>query len=329
VKAGIIGCGAIGRKRALALGDHELVIAVDTSLERAREVAQLKTCSAVSTNYEDAVNNDEIDLILISTTPEFLAKITLAAITAGKHVLVEKPAGRNSKELIPIIKTAKKNHVFVKVGFNLRYHPALLKAKHLVDSGVIGPLMFVRGRYGHGGRPGYEKEWRAIPEKSGGGELIDQGVHLIDLSRWFLGDLTVAKGFAHTYYWDMPVDDNAFLMLKNPKKQIAWLHVSCTEWKNMFSYEIYGETGKLQIEGLGGSYGVERLYLYKMLPTMGPPDTTMWEFPFADNSWNLELDEFIRSIEMQREPEGNIRDAKKALDIVKTVYKDCNFEVNI
>jgi predicted dehydrogenase len=190
-------------------------------------------------------------------------------------------------------------------------------------------LIYIRGRYGHGGRLGYEKEWRAIPEKSGGGELIDQGIHLIDLSRWFLGDLTVASGFAHTYYWDMPVDDNAFLMLKSSNDKIAWLHVSCTEWKNMFSFEIYGKTGKLQIDGLGGSYGVERLSLYKMLPTMGPPETTMWEFPFADNSWNLELDDFIQSIKLQREPEGNIYDAKKALDIVKTVYEECNFKVNV
>ena len=329
MKVGIIGCGAIGRKRALTLGNHDLVIAVDTSLERAKEIAQLKNCSTVSTNYNDALNNDEIDLILISTTNEFLAKITLGAVTAGKHVLVEKPAGRNPEELIPIIETAKRNNVFVKVGFNHRYHPSLLKAKELVDSGIIGPLMFIRGRYGHGGRLGYEKEWRAIPEKSGGGELIDQGVHLIDLSRWFLGDLTVASGFAHTYYWDMPVDDNAFLMLKSSNDTIAWLHVSCTEWKNMFSFEIYGESGKLQIEGLGGSYGVERLFFYKMLPTMGPPETTMWEFPFPDNSWNLELDDFIRSIEQQREPDGNISDAKKALDIVKTVYDGCNYTVNV
>lgn len=329
VKVGIIGCGAIGRKRALTLGDHELVIAVDTSLERAKEVAHLKNCSRVSTNYEDALNNEDVDLVLISTTNEFLAKITLAAVTAGKHVLVEKPAGRTPDELIPIIETAKRNNVFVKVGFNHRYHPALLKAKQLVDSGTIGPLMFIRGRYGHGGRPGYEKEWRAVPEKSGGGELIDQGVHLIDLSRWFLGDLAVVSGFAHTYFWNMPVDDNAFLMLKSTDDQIAWLQVSCTEWKNMFSFEIYGKSGKLHIEGLGGSYGVERLFLYKMLPQMGPPETTMWEYPFADNSWNLELDEFIRSVEQHREPQGNISDAKKALDIVRTVYDECNYRVNI
>ena len=329
MRVGIIGCGAIGKKRALALGNHELAIAVDPYIERAREVAQLKNCTSVSTNYHDALNDDSIDLVFISTTNEFLARISLDAVAAKKHVLVEKPGGRNPEELIPVIQTAKRNNVFVKVGFNHRFHPALQKAKQLVDAGEIGPLMFIRGRYGHGGRYGYEKEWRAIPERSGGGELIDQGVHLIDLSRWFLGDLDLLKGFAHTYFWDMPVDDNAFLMLKNKNDQVAWLHVSCTEWKNMFSFEIYGKTGKLQVDGLGGSYGTERLSLYKMLPVMGPPETTMWEYPFPDNSWDLEVDDFIRSIEMNKEPQGNIGDAKKALDIVEKMYEKYHSTVDV
>jgi predicted dehydrogenase len=320
VKVGIIGCGAIGQKRALTLGNHELVIAVDASLQSAQEIARLNSGSIASTDYTDAINNDEINLIIVSTTNDFLARIALDAVRAGKHVLVEKPAGRTPEEIIPIIEGAEKNDVFVKVGFNHRYHPGLMKAKQLINSGMIGPLMFIRGRYGHGGRLGYEKEWRAVPEKSGGGELIDQGVHLIDLSRWFLGELEVVKGFAHTYFWDMPVDDNAFLMLKNPDKNVAWLHVSCTEWKNLFSYEIYGKSGKLQVDGLGGSYGVERLSYYKMHPNMGPPETTIWEYPFSDSSWNLELEDFIRCIEMHKMPEGNIYDAKKALDIVRTIY---------
>ena len=139
--------------------------------------------------------------------------------------------------------------------------------------------MFLRGRYGHGGRVGYDREWRADPAHSGGGELIDQGVHLIDLSRWFLGPFADVDGAAHTYFWDMPVDDNAFLRLTTPGGQVAFLHVSCTEWKNLFSFEIYGRDGKLHIEGLGGSYGVERLAHYQMLPEMGPPDTTIHEYP--------------------------------------------------
>src|SRR5690606_10539977 len=156
-------------------------------------------------------------------------------------------------------------------------------------------------RYGHGGRVGYDKEWRAEPAISGGGELIDQGVHLIDLARWFLGNFSDIQGYAHTYYWDMPVDDNGFLLLKTLNNQVAHLHASCTEWKNLFSFEIYGRKGKLDINGLGGSYGVERLTFYKMLPEMGPPETYAWEFPMADDSWQCEFDEFIEDILNQRQ----------------------------
>ena len=163
----------------------------------------------------------------------------------------------------------------VRVGFNHRYHPALQKAREIVDSGALGPLMFVRGRYGHGGRVGYDREWRANPAMSGGGELIDQGVHLIDLARWFLGPFTTVDGFAATYFWDMPVDDNAFLTLAHGRRagrvSPRQLHASgrtCSRSRST------GATASWRIDGLGGSYGVERLTWYRMLPEMGPPDTT-------------------------------------------------------
>ena len=263
----------IGKKRALALGEHSLLWAVDSDIKRAQAIADLKGQAKVSTDFNDVIKDPRIDMVIVSTTNDKLAAISLAAIKAGKHVLVEKPAGRNSKEIEDVIKLVEKNKVMVKVGFNLRYHPALMKAREIVDSGVMGQLMFIRGRYGHGGRIGYDKEWRADPAISGGGELIDQGVHMIDLCRWFLGDFVSVNGEIATYFWDMPVDDNAFLCLKTKKNQMAWIHVSCTEWKNMFSLEVYGKTGKIQIDGLGGSYGTEKLTYYQMLPEMGPPKT--------------------------------------------------------
>ena len=182
-------------------------------------------------------------------------------------------------------------------------------------------MMFIRGRYGHGGRVGYEKEWRFNRETSGGGELLDQGVHLIDLSRWMLGgEFTSVSGYAGTYFWDIELDDNGFMQLRTEKNQMAWLHVSCTEWKNMFCLEIYGKHGKLQIDGLGGSYGIQRLSYYKMLPEMGPPDTTIWEYPFPDNSWKLEVDYFIDCINKGVQPEGNLSDAEKAMSIIYEIY---------
>jgi predicted dehydrogenase len=180
--------------------------------------------------------------------------------------------------------------------------------------------MFVRARYGHGGRTGYETEWRAQPQRSGGGELIDQGVHLIDLARWFFGEFVEVNGFAHTYYWDMPVDDNGFMLLKTATKQVAFLHASCTEWKNTFSWELFGRDGKLQVEGLGGSYGVERLAHYKNLPEMGPPETTIWEYPGEDTSWKSEWAHLKQCIAAKTQPSGNLADAIAAMRIVESLY---------
>jgi predicted dehydrogenase len=200
-------------------------------------------------------------------------------------------------------------------------HPAALKAVELFRGGALGPIMFVRGRYGQGGRVGYEKEWRADPKLSGGGELIDQGVHLIDLAGIFLGEFTTMEGHAATYFWNMPVDDNAFLSLRNAAGNTAWLQVSCSEWKNLFSLEIYGRAAKLHWEGLGGSYGIERLTYYKMLPQMGPPETTIFEYPRGDESWKIEMSEFFEDIKLNRTPVPGLKEAKAALSVVERIYQ--------
>ncbi len=322
---GIIGCGLIGQKRSKALGDGRLLACADINEAKAKIVAG-SSGAKVFTDWRELLALPEIEIVIIATLHDSLAEITLAAVEASKHILVEKPAARSTAELEPVIIAAEKHGVKVHVGFNHRYHRALLKAKDIVDSGELGELMFIRARYGHGARIGYDREWRANPVLSGGGELIDQGPHLIDLSRWFLGDFTEIQGFAHTYYWDMPVDDNGFMILKTPKQQVAFLHASCTEWKNMFSMEIYGRDGKLDISGLGGSYGVERLTHYKMLPEMGPPETTSWEFPMTDNSWDVEIADFYDDIRLNRLPASGLSDAYAALKIIEQIYKESGYD---
>lgn len=319
---GIIGCGLIGHKRAKLLGqNNNLVACADKDFARAKQLADNnKTCEAFA-DWQQVIADKNIDIIIVATPHNSLAEITLAAVRANKHVLVEKPAAIHSSELTPIIALAKQNNVLVRVGFNHRYHRALCKARELINAGQLGKLMFLRARYGHGGRIGYDKEWRANPALSGGGELIDQGVHLIDLARTFLGEFTEISGFAHTYYWDMPVDDNGFLLLKTKEKQVAFLHASCTEWKNLFSLEIYGHAGKISIDGLGGSYGTEKLTFYKMLPEMGPPETTAWEYPMTDNSWEVEFAEFLEDIRLNRQPAASLVDAHAALTIVEEIYR--------
>ncbi len=288
---------------------------------RAQALVSASGSGRASTDFADAVNDPAVDAVIVSTLNNSLAPITHRAISAGKHVLVEKPAAISTKEIEDLMTLAGEKRVCVRVGYNHRFHPAIQKVRELVDAGAVGPLMFIRGRYGHGGRVGYDREWRADPSLSGGGELIDQGVHLIDLAGWFLGDFPRVEGHVATYYWDMPVDDNAFLNLRTASGQTAWLHVSCSEWKNLFSFEIYGRTGKLHIEGLGGSYGVERLAFHKMLPQMGPPETTNWEYPREDDSWDLEMEAFLEDIRLARTPVPGLKEAQAAMEVVETIYR--------
>jgi predicted dehydrogenase len=323
-RVGIIGCGLIGQKRARALGRAQLVACADIDERRAATLAAQSGALATG-DWRDVTMHADVSLVIVATTNQLLAEITVAALEAGKHVLVEKPAGVCVSQLERLLEVQKRTGRLVRVGFNHRYHPALLKAKELLDAGQLGDMMFIRGRYGHGGRVGYDREWRAQRELSGGGELIDQGVHLIDLSRLFLGDIAATHGHAKTYYWDMPVDDNAFMTLTAKGGQTAFLHVSCTEWKNLFSFEVYGKEAKLHIDGLGGSYGIERLAFYKMLPEMGPPETTIWEYPRGDQSWSLEVEEFLQDIERGREPKAGLSDALAALEVVEAIYKESGF----
>lgn len=322
MKYAIIGCGLIGKKRLAGLpAESKLAVACDSNLSRAEELMKIAGTGRAIANFKQAVVAPDVDAVIVATVNSELAPISAAAIRAGKHVLVEKPAGISVKQIDELIALAKKHKTCVRVGFNHRYHPAFRKAREIFESGVMGEMMFVRARYGHGGRIGYDKEWRAIPKLSGGGELIDQGIHLIDLAGWFLGDFKKVDGHAPTYFWNMPVDDNAFLDLQTAEGQTAWLHVSCTEWKNLFSFEIYGKHTKLHIEGLGGSYGAEKLFHYQMKPEMGIPDTKVYEFPGADESWKNEMLEFERDIQLKRKPDAGLAEARAALKIVEAIYR--------
>lgn len=318
----IVGCGLIGKKRLAALpASSRLVVACDTELSRAQALVELAKSGRAVTDFREAVSDPAVDSVIVATINSTLAGISEAAIRAGKHVIVEKPAGISVREIDSLIASEKKHGVCVRVGFNHRYHPAFLKAREIFESGIMGEMMFIRGRYGHGGRVGYDREWRADPKLAGGGELIDQGIHLIDLAGWFLGSFNSVAGHVATYFWDMPVDDNAFLDLQTAGGQTAWLHVSCTEWKNLFSFEVYGRNTKLHIDGIGGSYGLEKLFHYQMKPEMGIPETKIYEFPGPDESWRNEMLAFEKDVELKRKPDAGLAQVREALRIVELIYE--------
>lgn len=317
----VIGCGAIGTKRTESLPEGTNVLGCYDSSSSAAKIFETNFKIKSFSTIEDLLGANYLNAVIIATTHNKLSELTLIALEAGLHVFVEKPGAISYSEFKAVAKIAKQKNLKIHVGYNHRYHPAIIDAFKIVAEGSIGPIMFIRGRYGHGGRVGYEKEWRANKLKSGGGELIDQGTHLLDLVIGLFGPVSLDYSAIPTYFWDMQVEDNAFLSVKNSRGSIAFLHASCTEWKNMFSLEIYGETGKLEINGLGRSYGLETLTLHKMQPEMGPPETETWTYPESDQSWTRELKEFINDIETGSNNSDNVESSLEILRIIEEVYQ--------
>ncbi len=324
LSVGIVGCGLIGRKRANTVGEDRVVACHDIDADAARALAAETGAAAAETL--DELLAALPDVVVVAVTHDRLAPLAIAALEAGAHVLVEKPAGCSAAEVDAIAEAAHAAGRFVKVGFNHRFHPGIARAVAEARSGRYGDVLHVRGRYGHGGRPGYEREWRADPERSGGGELIDQGMHLIDLSHWVLGELPLHSALLRTQFWDVPVEDNAALLLGAADSRTepwAMLHVTWTEWKNMFSLEIYCRTAKLQVDGLVRSYGAQTLRIYRMRPELGPPDLEEIASDGVDRSWALEWENFRSAIADGDAASvcGGLADARYAWSVVEDAYR--------
>jgi predicted dehydrogenase len=295
----VVGCGRIGNKRALALRpSDELVACHDANQKIAAAFAERHGCRVCATAQE--AFGARPDVVILAVYHDRLAELSERALMAGAHVLVEKPAGISAGQIERLIECERACGRLVKVGVNHRFHPGLIRAAEEVHSGRHGDLLHLRARYGHGGRIGYDREWRADPARSGGGELVDQGMHLLDLSHWLAGSLPLHSALLRTHVWDTPVEDNAALILgESQSRSLPWamLHVTWTEWKNLFSIEIYCRMAKLQIDGLTGSYGPQRLWIYRMRPELGPPDVEEIAYPDEDSSWHAEWEHFAGAIE--------------------------------
>lgn len=323
LRVAVIGCGLVGTRRAQVAreaGDAVTAV-VDLDAERAARTAR-ELDAAWSTDWGGPVHSSDVDAVVVSTFNVHLVEIAAAALFAGKHVLCEKPFGCTAAEARLGLEVARRSGRCLKVGFTLRHHPALARAHELVAAGSIGRPLGLRAAYGHGGRPGYEKEWRGNRELACGGELLDQGVHLIDLSRWFLGDFSEVCGLTGTWFWPVePLEDNAFALLRTADGRAASLHTSWTQWKNLFRFELLGEDGHLAVEGLGGSYGRERLTLGRRRPEGGPPSEETWEFPDDGAAWRAEWADFVSAIRERKDPLGGPGDGYEAARIVDALYE--------
>jgi predicted dehydrogenase len=331
IKIGIAGYGKIGQVRASEINKNphtELVAVYDI-----KEPEILSDAVKFCDSFEELLNED-IDAIFICAFNDVLADFTSQSLKAGKHVFCEKPPARTSEELKEVIETEKRTNLVLKYGFNHRYHYSVIEAKKLIESGSMGKLLWLRGVYGKAGSIDYHKNWRNYKEISGGGILIDQGIHMLDLMRYFSGqNFTHINSFVTTSYWDIESEDNAFAIMQSDEKVTAMLHSSATQWKHKFLLEMCFEEGYVNLDGiLSGtrSYAPEKLVVGRRefedaTFAMGKPKENITWFE-NDDSWKLEVDEFVNAILKKGTIEnGTSKDAFETLRLVEKIYENSGF----
>lgn len=334
IKVGIAGFGKIGQLRAKELQKNKktkLVAVYDVNKPN-----DLSNDLKFSKSFDELLK-ENIDAVFICTYNNFLADYTISALKAGKHVFCEKPPARTTDELKSVIELEKNLNLVLKYGFNHRYHYSVQEAKKIIDSGKMGKLLWLRGIYGKAGSIDYHKNWRNYKKYSGGGILIDQGIHMLDLMRFFSGqNFKHINSFVTTSYWNIKSEDNAFAIMQSENGVTAMLHSSATQWKHKFLLEMCFEEGYINLDGiLSGtrSYAPEKLVVGRrefedITFAMGKPkeNTTWFE---NDDSWKFELDEFIDAIESKSViKHGTSNDAFETLKLVERIYENSGFYAN-
>lgn len=331
IKAGIVGYGYMGKIRRKIIEESlnlHLAAICDTNPELYNADESIR-CKRY-TDYKKLLKTD-IDLVFVCTPNAFSPDIVIESLNSKKHVFCEKPPGRTIHDIRLMIE-AEKTHPDLKLmfGFNHRYHPGILEAKKIVEGGRFGKILFMKGTYGKSGGKSYLSSWRNQKEISGGGILLDQGIHMLDLFRYFCGDFNEIKGFLSRMFWETDVEDNAFVCMRNAQGQVATLHSSATLWKHCFSLEIFLEHAYLIIQGLlskTGSYGRETLIVGKRQFedesfALGNPREEIIYFD-QDLSWSMEVERFVDYILTDKKVDNSSsHDALKVMELIDMLYKD-------
>jgi predicted dehydrogenase len=324
IRVALIGAGRFGAKRANVVGRSArstLAVVADVAIDLAEAVGKKFDCHT-TTNWREAVTQENVDAVIVSTPTHMSSQVSLFAVQAGKHVLTEKPCAASWADFVTVVQMAQARDICLKAGYNHRYHPGLRQAHEYFTKGAIGRPLTIQCFYGHGGRIGYEHEWRSQAGLSGGGQLLDQGVHALDLFLWFLGDIQEVAAMVSTAFWPIaPAEDNVFATMRASSGAIAQLHASWTYWKNKFSFTLIGEKGYLCVDGLGGAYGPERFCL-GVRENPGEVPKELWsDFAGPDDSLELEWEDFLDSIAEGREPMSGGKEALRTLLLVDTIYR--------
>jgi len=328
IKFGIAGYGKMGKIR-----EESILNSSDAKLISIYEVSEYShnDKGVVQCNSFDELLTTDIDAVIVSAYVSVAADYVIRALSRGKHVFCEKPPSMTAKEMKKVIEIEKKMRKVLKYGFNHRFHYSVMEAKKVINDGGMGKMLWMRGVYGKAGSIDFHDNWRNYKNYSGGGILLDQGIHMIDLFRYFSNDeFTCLSSHLTSSFWNVECEDNAFLTLKSKNDIVATLHSSATQWKHKFLLEMAFENGFINLDGILSStrsYAPETMIIGKrefedITFAMGKPKESITYYEY-DNSWSLELSEFIDAIHGKNAiNNGTSSDALEIMKITDFVYNN-------
>lgn len=325
LKVGIAGYGLVGKRRRQFIDSHPHLNTVAVCDVTFTGSGTLSDGVVFHDSYQKLLK-EKLDVLFVSL-PNYLApEVTMAGLQAGLHIFCEKPPGKSVQDIENVIAIEQKHsHLKLKYGFNHRYHESVLDALKLVQSGSLGEIINVRGVYGKSKVIPFSGGWRAERQYAGGGILLDQGIHMVDLMRLFCGDFVDVKSFVSNNYWKHDVEDNAYALLKDAKGRVAMLHSSATQWQHRFSLEIALTEGYLVLSGIlsgSKSYGEEKLVVGRRNEADTGSDREEITTYLQDNSWRDEIHEFADAILNDKAiVSGTSRDALGTMSLVYQIYR--------
>ena len=325
-KVGIAGYGVVGKRRHAALKkihDFKVTSLSDISFKDEDNLLNLNCYS----DYKDLIKNEDLDILFISLPNNHAASATLLGLKKNLHVFCEKPPAKTLSELMPIKEHLEKTNLKLMYGFNHRFHSSVIHAKKIIDSDELGKIVNLKGIYGKSNMISFNQtDWRTDREKSGGGILLDQGIHMLDLMNYFVGGFNDIFSIIQNTFWNFDVEDNAFVLMHNDDGVIGQLHSSATQWRHTFNLDITLKKGSLILGGLltsSKSYGDETLKIIYADPDndKGNPKEEIINFD-EDISWDMEIKRFTDAVRnSDKIKNGSIYQAIEIMDLIEKIYK--------